>query len=87
MWEKTAVDFGVRYDFGKSVERMPDDEAEGDGNNEAFYLQGSVDHYVTDNFTVGAYGEYFLGGDNDPVVSYKDIEHNYTVGLAAKVLF
>ena len=89
MWEKTAVDFGVRYDFGKSVEDMylPNDEAEGDGNNEAFYLQGSVDHYVTDNFTVGAYGEYFLGGDNDPVVSYKDIEHNYTVGLAAKVLF
>lgn len=82
VWDKTAVDAGVRYDFGNA-----DDDDRGDSKNEAFYLQGSVDYYVTDNVTLGAYGEYFLGGDFDSYTHYKDVDYNYTVGLAAKVLF
>lgn len=76
-WSKTTVDAGVRYDFGDAVE-----EDGGDGHNESWYAQASVYYYLTDSVTLGAYGEYYIGGDER-----KDVDYDYTVGFAAKVLF
>lgn len=76
--DKVALDGGLRYDFGD----YEYGDERGDDRMENLYAQLSADYFVKDNFTVGAYGEYYLGGN-----VRKDVEYDYTVGLAAKVLF
>ena len=72
MFEKVSVDGGFRYDFGHDT----------DNEGEEWYVEASANYFVTDNFTVGVYGDYYLGGNDR-----KDQEYDYTVGLNAKVLF
>lgn len=71
-FDKVALDGGVRYVFGDYDEE----------NLEAWFAEASADYYVKDNFTVGVYGDYYLGG-----TYRKDVEYGYMVGLNAKVLF
>ena len=79
-WSKASVDGGFRYEFGKEEETKADG-TEGDVHNEDLYLQLSANYFVTDNFTVGLYGDYNLLPED------KDVKYDYTVGLNAKVLF
>ena len=72
MFDKVSVDGGFRYNFGHDT----------DNEGEEWYVEASANYFVTDNFTVGAYGNYYLGGNDR-----KDVEYDYTVGLNAKVLF
>ena len=72
MFDKVSVDGGFRYNFGHDT----------DNEGEEWYVEASANYFVTDNFTVGVYGDYYLGGNDR-----KDQEYDYTVGLNAKVLF
>ncbi len=74
-WSKASVDGGFRYEFGD------EEEDRGDGHNEDLYLQLAANYFVTDNFTVGVYGDYNLMPED------KDTKYDYTIGLNAKVLF
>ena len=71
MFDKVALDGGFRYDFGHDSD-----------NEEYWFVEASADYYVKDNFTVGIYGDYYLGGTD-----HADVEYDYTIGLNAKVLF
>lgn len=73
--DKVAVDAGVRYDFTT-------DHGYYEDANDAWKLEADVDYYVRDNVTVGAYGTYYLGGEDHNYVDY-----DYTLGLALKVAF
>ena len=79
-WNKVAADAGVRYTFDET-------EDEGNGHNERVDLELAVNYLVNDNFSVGAYAEYYLGGNYEEEISRKDIEYDRTIGLNAKVLF
>ncbi len=81
-WDKTRLNAGVRYTFDET-----EDSDGGNGHNERVDLELAVDYLVTDNFSVGAYADYYLGGDDDEDISRKDIEYDRTIGLNAKVLF
>ena len=76
-WEKVSADVSVDYIFGDE-----DMGAKGDLEYELFYLNAEANYFVTDNFAVGAYGSYYLGGEG-----HKDVDYDYTVGLSARVLF
>lgn len=78
MFDKVALDGGFRYDFGDYSRYDLDGD---EGRQEDLYFQLAADYYVTDNFTVGVYGDYNLLPED------KDTEYDYTVGLSAKVLF
>ena len=78
MFDKVALDAGFRYNFG-SYEAGDDT---GDNHEESWFVEASADYYVKDNFTLGLYGDYYLGG-----TGHSDNEYNYTIGLSAKVLF
>ncbi len=78
MYNKVAVDAGLRYDFGDYSKY---DLSNDDGHAEDLYLQLAADYYVRDNMTVGLYGEYNVLPED------KDTDYDYTVGLSAKVLF
>ena len=77
-WEKVSADVSVDYYFGEF------EEENGDGKDkiDQFYLNAEANYFVTDNFAVGAYGSYYLGGEGR-----KDVDYDYTVGLSARVLF
>ncbi len=77
-WEKVSADASVNYYFGEF------EEENGDGKDkiDQFYLNAEANYFVTDNFAVGAYGSYYLGGEG-----HKDVDYDYTVGLSARVLF
>ncbi len=79
-WDKASADLGVRYNW--SWVDATDDTVDGDAHIEVWNLEAEANYFVTENFTVGAYGEYYLGG-----TARKDIEYDYTFGLNAKVLF
>lgn len=78
MFDKVALDAGFRYAFGD--EDMGN--GQGDAHEEAWFVEASADYYVKDNFTLGLYGDYYLGG-----TGHEDVEYDYTIGLNAKVLF
>ncbi len=69
-WMKMSADAGFRYDFGSSE------------YDEAWYVELAANYFVSDNVTVGAFGDYYLGGEG-----HKDVDYGYTFGLNAKVLF
>ena len=75
-WEKVSADVSATYYFDET------EEDAGNGHNEAWYLNAEANYFVTDNFAVGAYGSYYLGGEG-----HKDVDYDYTVGLSARVLF
>jgi len=75
-WEKVSADLSTTYYFGD------EDEGEGDGHNEEWYVNAEANYFVKDNFTLGAYGSYYIGGDER-----EDVEYDYVAGLSAKVLF
>ena len=81
-WDKVTADAGVRYTFDET-----EDSDGGNGNNERVDLEFAVNYLVNDNFSVGAYAEYYLGGDADEDFNRKDVEYDRTIGLNAKVLF
>lgn len=81
-WDRVAADLGVNYTFGKEAEWKVDASGLGDGHNENWALKGELHYFVKDNFTVGAYGSYYIGGDER-----EDVDYDYTVGLNAKVVF
>ena len=81
-WSKASVDAGVRYTFDET-----EDDYEGNGHNERFDLELGVNYLVNDTFSVGAYVDYYLGGDYMEDIERKDIEYDRTIGLNAKVLF
>ena len=83
-WDKLNLDAGVRYTFDETEDTF---EPYGDGKNERFDLELAVNYLVTDNFSVGAYASYYLGGDAMDEIDRKDIEYDRTIGLNAKVLF
>ena len=82
-WDKVTADAGIRYSFDETE----DLDGNGNGKNERFDLELAVNYLVNDNFSVGAYAEYYLGGDARDDVSRKDIEYDRTIGLNAKVAF
>ena len=81
-WSKASVDAGVRYTFDET-----EDEDGYDGHNERVDLELGVNYLVNDTFSVGAYAEYYLGGDAREEINRKDVEYDRTIGLNAKVLF
>ena len=81
-WNDTRFNAGVRYTFDET-----EDSDGGNGHNERVDLEIGVDYLVTDNFSIGAYAEYYLGGDAREEVEPKDIEYDRTIGLNAKVAF
>lgn len=81
-WSKATADAGVRYTFDET-----EDSDGGNGHNERVDLELVVNYLVNDNFSIGAYAEYYLGGDAREEVDPKDIEYDRTIGLNAKVLF
>ena len=81
-WSKASVDAGVRYTFDET-----EDKDGGNGHNERFDLELGVNYLVNDTFSVGAYVDYYLGGDYMEDIERKDIEYDRTIGLNAKVLF
>lgn len=83
-WNKVAADAGVRYTFNETEDEGVD---AGNGHNERVDLEFAVNYLVNDNFSVGAYAEYYLGGDYKEEIDRKDIEYDRTIGLNAKVLF
>ncbi|MBE6468357.1 MAG: hypothetical protein E7004_07210 [Alphaproteobacteria bacterium] len=83
-WNKVAADAGVRYTFNETEDEGVD---AGNGHNERVDLELAVDYLVNDNFSVGAYAKYYLGGDYKEEIDRKDIEYDRTIGLNAKVLF
>lgn len=80
-WEKASVDAGLNYVWGDEKIFGEDDGEEGRNYNK-LYLQVAGDYFVSDNVTVGAYGSWYVGGDER-----KDVDYDYTIGLNAKVLF
>ena len=83
-WNKVAADAGVRYTFNEQEDKGGTAQ---NGHNERVDLELAVDYLVNDNFSIGAYAEYYLGGDYKEEISRKDIEYDRTIGLNAKVLF
>ena len=81
-WDKVTADAGVRYAFDET-----EDDDGSNGHNERVDLELGVNYLVNDNFSVGAYAEYYLGGDVEENISRKDIEYDRTIGLNAKVAF
>lgn len=81
-WEGARFNAGVRYTFDET-----EDSGQGNGHNERVDLELGVDYLVNDNFSIGAYAEYYLGGDAMEEIERKDIEYDRTIGLNAKVLF
>lgn len=81
-WDKARLNAGVRYTFDET-----EDSDGGNGHNERVDLELAVDYLVTDTFSVGAYAEYYLGGDAMEEINRKDVEYDRTIGLNAKVLF
>lgn len=81
-WNDARFNAGVRYTFDET-----EDSDGGNGNNERVDLELSVDYLLTDTFSVGAYANYYLGGDADEDFNRKDVEYDRTIGLNAKVLF
>ncbi len=76
MLDKVSLDGGVRYDFNS-------DDAE------SWYLQAEANYFVKDNITVGVFGDYYLGGSpiESGLVTRKDVDYNYDLGLNVKVAF
>lgn len=83
-WNKVAADAGVRYTFNETEDKGGTAQ---NGHNERVDLELAVDYLVNDNFSIGAYAEYYLGGDYKEEIDRKDIEYDRTIGLNAKVLF
>ncbi len=79
-WDKMSADVGVRYDW--AWVDATGETFDGDAHLEAWNLEAEANYFVSENFTVGAYAEYYLGGRER-----KDIDYDYTFGLNAKVLF
>ena len=75
-WEKVSADVSATYYFDET------EEDEGNGHNESWYLNAEANYFVTDNFAVGAYGSYYVGGDER-----EDVDYDYVAGLSARVLF
>lgn len=86
-WSKATADAGVRYTFNESEDNEYGVDYNGNGHNERVDLELAVNYLVNDNFSIGAYAEYYLGGDAREEVDPKDIEYDRTIGLNAKVLF
>ena len=75
-WEKVSADVSTTYYFDET------EEGAGNGHNESWYLNAEANYFVTDNFAVGAYGSYYIGGDER-----EDINYEYVAGLSARILF
>lgn len=86
-WDKARLNAGVRYTFNESEDDKYGVDYKGNGHNERVDLELAVDYLVNDNFSIGAYAEYYLGGDAMEEIERKDIEYDRTIGLNAKVLF
>ena len=86
-WDKARLNAGVRYTFNETEDNEEGVDYNGNGHNERVDLELAVDYLVTDTFSVGAYAEYYLGGDADEEINRKDVEYDRTIGLNAKVLF
>jgi len=76
-WRKASIDFSVNYYFNKTL-----DYDGGDHNNEAVFFDADGNYFITDKFSIGVYGSYYLGGTGK-----RDVEYDYILGISAKVLF
>ena len=84
--EQITIPKGVTRIDGYAFDETEDDDGS-NGHNERVDLELGVNYLVNDNFSVGAYAEYYLGGDVEENISRKDIEYDRTIGLNAKVAF
>lgn len=80
-WDAASVDAGLRYAWG-TEKILGEDNGYNSGKTEALFLDVAANYFVNDNVAVGAYGSWYLGGDER-----KDVDYDYTIGLNAKVLF